>query len=74
MSSDDKYGKSLIGAEIEIPVHYDLWMQGARFGKVTAFREGKGGTSSYVLVKINHPRVHGRLKIWALDWDYIRIL
>lgn len=34
------YGKrnvmndNYIGRRVEIPTHYDLWMQGARFGKI----------------------------------------
>jgi hypothetical protein len=63
-----------IGARIEIPVHYDLWMQGARRGTVTAFRKGGDGISDCVLVKMDHPQVKKRLKLWALDWDYIKYL
>ena len=63
-----------IGQRIEIPVHYDLWMRGARFGEITAFRNGKDGTSDYYLVKIDHPQVRKRLKLWRLDWDYAKAL
>jgi len=64
----------LIGKRIEIPVHYDLWAQGARFGRVTAFRIGKAGSSDYLLVKMDNPRVKRRLKLWRLDWDYIKVI
>lgn len=32
--------RQLLGKRIEIPVHYDMWMRGARFGQVTAIRQG----------------------------------
>lgn len=68
-------GKSLVGKRIEIPVHYDMWMRGARFGVVTAFRHSKqAGTSDYVLVKLDHPAAKRRLKVWSLDWDYVTVL
>lgn len=65
---------ALVGKRIEIPVHYDLWMRGARFGRVTAFRNGKPGQSDYVLVKMDHAQVKRRLKLWRLDWDYAKVL
>lgn len=64
----------MIGSRIEIPVHYDLWMQGARFGTVTQFRYGKDGQSDYVYVKMDNPQVKRRLKLWRHDWDYAKIL
>lgn len=63
-----------IGKRIEIPVHYDLWMRGARFGTVTGFRNGAPGKSAYVLVRMDHPQVKRSLKVWALDWAYVREL
>ena len=63
-----------LGAHIEIPVHYDMWMRGARFGVVTAFRKGHSGQSDYVLVKLDHPQAKRRLKLWRADWEYARIL
>jgi hypothetical protein len=65
---------ALVGKRIEIPVHYNLWMQGARFGEVTAFRHGKDGHSDYVLVKMDHPQVKRRLKLWRIDWDYAKVV
>lgn len=64
--------RPLIGKRVEIPVHYDLWMRGARFGVVTAYRNGKPGQSDYLLVKLDHPQVRRRLKLWRLDWDYAK--
>lgn len=64
----------LLGRRIEIPVHYDLWMRGARFGTVTQFRAGYNGQSDYVLVKMDHPQVKRRLKLWRHDWDYAKII
>ena len=64
----------LIGKRIEIPGHYDAWMRGARFGKVTAFRHGSPGQSDYLLIKMDHPGIKKRLKLWRLDWSYIKII
>ncbi len=65
--------KALIGKRVEIPVHYNKWMQGARYGEVTAFRQGKPGTSAALLVKLDKaPKT--RLKVWALDWPYLKVI
>ena len=64
----------LVGKRIEIPVHYDLWMRGARHGTVTQFRHGEPGQSDYVYVKMDHPQVRKRLKLWRIDWDYVKVL
>lgn len=67
--------RQLVGARVEIPAHYDAWMQGARFGKVTSWRNASAsGLSAYVLVKLDVrlARKSERLRIWALDFDYIR--
>jgi hypothetical protein len=63
-----------IGSHVEIPVHYDLWMRGARTGTVTAYRDGRDGQSDYVYVKLDNPRVRRSLKVWRLDWDYMKVL
>lgn len=58
----------LVGKKLEIPVHFDLWMQGARFGTVTsAARDG-----SQVLVKMDHPQVKRRIAIREADFDNCR--
>lgn len=68
---------NLIGKRVEIPVHYDLWAQGARYGVVTATRHAnhaKGIYSDYILVKMDHPQVRRRLKVWKIDWGCIKII
>ena len=65
--------QTCIGRRIEIPAHYDLWMRGARFGVITSFARGEAEQSDYVRVKIDHPQVKRRLKLWRLDWDYARL-
>ena len=62
-----------IGTRIEIPVHYDMWMRGARFGTVTKYREGSAGRSAFVYVQMDNPRAKS-IKLWAIDWDYIKVL
>lgn len=63
-----------IGTRVEIPVHYDMWMRGARFGTVTGFRYGKDGVSDSLLVKMDHPQVKRRLRVWKTDWPYLKIV
>jgi hypothetical protein len=60
------------GTRVEIPVHYDRWMQGARFGVVTVYRHGRDGQSDYVKVKLDHPQVRKQLKVWRHDWPYMK--
>jgi len=64
--------RALKGKRIEIPVHYDLWMRGARFGVVSGHRLGKPGHSGCILVKMDHPQVKRALRIWSIDLDYIK--
>ena len=61
-----------IGERIEIPVHYDLWMRGARFGVIRSYHRGKPGESDYVKVKMDHWQIRKQLKLWRPDWAYIR--
>ncbi len=68
-------GKSAphVGDHIELPVHYDMWMRGARYGRVTARRAGKPGRSAYVSVKVDAlPHNARRVKVWALDWEHCK--
>lgn len=71
-SSDERLAeaRALVGKRIEIPVHYDLWMRGARFGKVT--RVGKDG--AWVWVRMEHPQVKCAKKVWSTDFRYIKIM
>lgn len=71
--------KSLIGKRIEIPVHYDLWMRGARFGKVVGLAwdhslPGGRPIVRAIRVKLDHPQVRRQLKIWRTDLDYIKVV
>lgn len=62
--------RALIGKRVEIPVHYDIWVRGARFGVVSSI--GKNG--EFVRVKMDHPQVRGRVKVWRIDFDYMRVI
>ena len=70
---DVRHG-GLVGCRIEIPVHYDLWMQGARFGTVTGYRAGKSGQADYLLVKMDHPQAKRGLKLWRQDWPFVKVI
>jgi hypothetical protein len=63
-----------VGARIEIPVHYDTWMRGARFGRVTGRRRGKPGQSDYLMVKLEHPQAKRTLKLWSHDVPYAKVV
>lgn len=63
-----------VGQRIEIPVHYDAWMRGARFGVVRAFRWGKPGQSAYYLIRMDHPQMKNCIKLWSVDWSYAKAL
>ena len=60
-----------IGQQIEIPVHYDMWMRGARFGRVVSYHNGKLGQSDFIKIKMDHPQVKKLFKVWRLDWDFV---
>lgn len=61
---------AFLDKRVEIPVHYDMWMRGARFGRVTAI--GKGG--EFVYVRLDHPQVKKPLKVWRIDFEYMKVL
>jgi hypothetical protein len=63
-----------IGERIEIPVHYDLWMQGARTGRVVGYRGGKPGQSDYFLVRMDSPHVAKPIRLWGHDAPYAKRL
>ena len=67
-----RQGPALVGRRVEIPVHCDLWMQGARFGEVVSFHPGAPGKSAFVKVKMDNPRIQRLLKVWAPDWQYMK--
>lgn len=62
--------QSLLGKRVEIPVHYDAWMRGARFGRVT----GIGRNGAFMYVTMEHPQIRQRVKVWRMDYDYVRVL
>lgn len=64
-------GRVLVGKRIELPVHYDMWMRGGRYGMVTAFRHGAPGRSCYVIFKPD-AAPSKRVKVWALDFEYCK--
>ena len=65
----------LLNKRVEIPVHYDAWMRGAQYGKVTAFHASTvAGQSDYVTVRMDHPQIKRLLKVWCMDWEYMRII
>lgn len=61
--------RDLVGKRVEIPVHYDMWMRGARFGTVTSV----GKDCAFVRVKLDM-LPHKRLKVWRIDLPYIKVL
>ena len=62
------------GMRIEIPVHYDAWMRGAKFGIITQFRKGENGISDHWKVKMDHPQMKRRVRLWSIDFDYCKVL
>lgn len=70
----EREAKAFMGKRVEIPVHYDRWMQGARFGKVTAWRKCRDGKSAHICVTMDNPQVRRRVKVWAIDFDYVKVL
>lgn len=76
---DDKesQARALVGKRIEIPVHYDAWMRGARFGTVVglAWEHGSGDKIIRAIrVKMDHPQIRRLLKVWRMDLDYVRTI
>jgi hypothetical protein len=60
----------LMDKRIELPVHTDWWMRGARYGKVTSI----GKDARWVYVKLDAlPTKHKRIKLWAIDYEYAKI-
>lgn len=62
--------RALIGKRVEIPVHYDLWMRGARTGVVTSVTKD----ATYIRVRMDHPGIKRLVKIAGMDVDYIKVL
>lgn len=64
--------EKFVGRDVEIPVHYDMWMRGARLGRVVSAHKGKPGESAYVKVRLDHPQAKKLLKVWQHDFPYMR--
>ena len=64
----DKQARALVGKRVEIPVHYDMWMRGARFGVVTSHSV----KLRCVRVKLDHPQARRLLRVWYADMDYMK--
>ena len=62
--------RAMLGKRVEIPVHYDMWMRGARCGTVTRI----GKDAAFVYVKMDHPQAKRRVKLWRIDFDYAKVL
>ena len=54
--------------KIEIPVHFDLWMQGATTGEIVNVK--KDGTW---VVKMDHPQVKHRVYIKPEDQEFCKV-
>ena len=58
----NEYGQAIsVGCRVELSPGYDLWMQGARFGKVRSIKVG------IATVKMDHPQVKRLQKIPVTD-------
>ena len=60
--------RDLLGARVEIPAHFDLWMRGARFGNVCSVN------ARFVRVKMDHARVRRQVRINREDWCYMNVI
>jgi hypothetical protein len=58
------------GMRIEIPVHYDWWMRGARYGVVTSIDNNRG----CAYVKLDAVPTTHRARIWRIDWEYCKLV
>jgi hypothetical protein len=64
------FANRLVGERIEIPVHFDLWMRGARFGRVTKHSV----KNRCVYVKMDHSQVRRLVKLWYADMEYANVV
>lgn len=70
-------GKDLIGKRVEIPVHFDWWARGARYGTVKAFRyanHDKGVHSDCLLVRLDALPNGKCVRVYRLDWPYMLVV
>ena len=62
-----------VGDRIELPVHTDLWMRGARFGTVETVVHSEPPNHSFAMIKVDM-RPRKQFKLWGIDWQYAKIL
>jgi hypothetical protein len=68
---EQKYAqaKGLVGQRVEMPVHYDAWAMGNRYGQVTSV--GRGG--KFVNVQLDKTPSQ-RTKLHRVDFDYAKVI
>jgi hypothetical protein len=59
----------MIGTRVEIPVGFDLWIRGARFGTIKRITP-----DGYWMVKMDNPQVRRLVCINHFDQNYTKIL
>lgn len=62
--------KHWVRERVEIPVHYDAWMRGARTGLVTSVAP----SGEHVHVKMDHPQVRHTVKVAVADLPFMKVL
>lgn len=66
------YTDARVGKRIEIGAHYDLWMQGARYGVIAAVALGASKDGKDILhVRMDHPQVKKLARILDEDAKYL---
>lgn len=74
----EKLAKSFVGKRVEIPVHYNAWMLGARYGKVIGLSWIKMDNGDKIVtavrVKIDNPEIKKYVKVWKIDFEYMKVL
>lgn len=74
ISDKQKQARDLVGKRVEVPVHYDVWMRGARYGVVRSLWWQSDGVCAGVKVKLDHPQARRLLRVHRIDLDYIKVL
>lgn len=64
--------QTYIGKRVEIPVHYNAWARGARFGEVLKVVKDRPGISDYLVVKLD--KQVKPIKLWRIDWLYTKLV
>lgn len=70
----DLSNSECVGKRVEIPVHYNAWARGARFGRVTRYGRPPGASSNCVWIKLDHPAYRTRLKVWVIDFAFCKVV